>query len=72
MKLARILMSFLLALALQSAHAADNAVPSTLRIGTSASYPPLTFNKDGKLQGVEDGGGQASESKDTVRGAGLG
>jgi len=53
MKLARILMSFLLALALQSAHAADNAVPSTLRIGTSASYPPLTFNKDGKLQGVE-------------------
>ncbi len=53
MKLARILTSFLLALALQSAHAADNAVPSTLRIGTSASYPPLTFNKDGKLQGVE-------------------
>jgi len=53
MKLARILMSFLLVLALQSAHAADNAVPSTLRIGTSASYPPLTFNKDGKLQGVE-------------------
>jgi len=53
MKLARILMSFLLALALQSAHAADNEVPSTLRIGTSASYPPLTFNADGKLQGME-------------------
>jgi polar amino acid transport system substrate-binding protein len=53
MKLARILMSFLLVLSLQIAHSADNAVPSTLRIGTSASYPPLTFNADGKLQGVE-------------------
>lgn len=53
MKLARILTSFLLALSLQIAHSADNAVPSTLRVGTSASYPPLTFNADGKLQGVE-------------------
>ncbi|GMQ88118.1 MAG: transporter substrate-binding domain-containing protein [Gammaproteobacteria bacterium] len=53
MKLARILMSFLLALSLQIAHSADTAVPSTLRIGTSANYPPLTFKADGKLQGVE-------------------
>lgn len=53
MKIARILMSFLLALSVQIAHSADNAVPSTLRVGTSASYPPLTFKVDGKLQGVE-------------------
>jgi len=53
MKLSRILMSFLLALCLQIAHSADTAVPSTLRIGTSASYPPLTFKADGKLQGME-------------------
>ena len=48
----RILVSFLLALSLHIAQA-DNALPSTLRIGTSASYPPLTFNADGKLQGME-------------------
>jgi len=48
----RILVSFLLALSLHIAQA-DNALPSTLRIGTSASYPPLTFKADGKLQGVE-------------------
>ncbi|MFQ5642553.1 MAG: ABC transporter substrate-binding protein, partial [Thiogranum sp.] len=53
MKPARILMSFLLALTMQVSHSADNAVPSTLRIGTSAGYPPLTFNADGKLQGLE-------------------
>jgi len=53
MKLARILGPFLLMLFMQLAHAADNTVPSTLRIGTSASYPPLTFNSEGKLQGME-------------------
>jgi len=59
MKLARILMSFLLALSLQIAQSADTAVPSTLRIGTSASYPPLTFKADGKLQGMEADLGRA-------------
>lgn len=53
MNLARILMSFLLALSVQIVHSADSAVPSTLRIGTSAGYPPLTFKADGKIQGVE-------------------
>jgi len=59
MKPARILMSFLLALCLQTAHSADNTVPSTLRIGTSASYPPLTFKEEGKLQGMEADLGKA-------------
>ncbi|GMQ84106.1 MAG: transporter substrate-binding domain-containing protein [Gammaproteobacteria bacterium] len=59
MKPARILMSFLLALSMQIAHSAGTAVPSTLRIGTSASYPPLTFKADGKLQGVESDLGAA-------------
>ena len=53
MKFRKILMSLLLALMSQLGNAADNAVPSTLRIGTSASYPPLTFKQDGELQGVE-------------------
>jgi polar amino acid transport system substrate-binding protein len=53
MKFGQVLMSLLLALMFQLANAADNAVPSTLRIGTSASYPPLTFKQDGQLQGVE-------------------
>ncbi len=46
-------MTLLLALICQLAQAADSALPSTLRIGTSASYPPLTFRQDGVLQGVE-------------------
>ena len=53
MKSTRILISFLLVLAFQSANAADKPVPSPLRIGTSASYAPLTFKDEGKLQGVE-------------------
>jgi len=53
MKFGHILMSLLLALMFQPANAADNVVPSTLRIGTSAGYPPLTFKQDGELQGVE-------------------
>jgi len=53
MKFGKILMSLLLALMSQLGNAADNAVPSMLRIGTSASYPPLTFKQDGELQGVE-------------------
>jgi len=53
MKFGHILMSLLLALMFQLANAADNVVPSTLRIGTSAGYPPLTFKQDGQLQGVE-------------------
>lgn len=46
-------MSLLLALTFQPSNAADKPIPSTLRIGTSASYPPLTFKQDGQLQGVE-------------------
>jgi len=53
MKFGKVLMSLLLMLLFQPVNAADNALPSTLRIGTSASYPPLTFKKDGQLQGVE-------------------
>ena len=53
MKSGQILMFLLLALTFQAANAADEPVPSTLRIGTSASYPPLTFRQDGELQGVE-------------------
>jgi len=53
MKAGQILISLLLALMFQLVNAADNTLPSTLRIGTSASYPPLTFKQDGTLQGVE-------------------
>ncbi len=53
MTLARILLTLLLTLSTQFAFSTDNTVPSTLRIGTSASYPPLTFKADGKLQGME-------------------
>lgn len=53
MKLARILLTLLLTLSVQVAVSADDTIPSTLRIGTSASYPPLTFKADGKLQGME-------------------
>jgi polar amino acid transport system substrate-binding protein len=53
MKFGQILMSLLLMLMFLPANAADQSVPSTLRIGTSASYPPLTFKQDGELQGVE-------------------
>jgi len=53
MKFGQILMSLLLVLMFQLANGADNTLPSTLRIGTSASYPPLTFRQDGELQGVE-------------------
>lgn len=53
MKFSKILVSLLLTLLLQPVNAADNALPSTLRIGTSAGYPPLSFKQDGRLQGVE-------------------
>ena len=53
MKFTRILMSLLLALAFQCVNAADKPTPSPLRIGTSASYAPLTFRDAGKFQGVE-------------------
>lgn len=53
MKSGFILMSLLLALISQPSSAGDDALPSTLRIGTSAGYPPLTFKQDGKLQGIE-------------------
>lgn len=53
MKFGQILIFLLLALMFQLGNAADNALPSTLRIGTSASYPPLTFKQDGQLQGVD-------------------
>ena len=53
MKFGQILMSLLLALTFQFVNAADQALPSTLRIGTSAGYPPLSFKQDGRLQGVD-------------------
>jgi polar amino acid transport system substrate-binding protein len=53
MKFGKILISLLLALTFQLTYAADVAVPSPLRIGTSADYPPLTFKQDGAIQGME-------------------
>jgi ABC-type amino acid transport substrate-binding protein len=49
----KILLSLLLLLGPQT-HAADNnANDPALRVGTSASYPPLTFHRDGKPAGLE-------------------
>ena len=53
MKLGQILLSLLLALTLQPTFAAGDGVPSPLRIGTTANYPPLTFKQDGAIQGME-------------------
>ena len=53
MKFGQILLSLLLALTFQLTFAADDAVPSPLRIGTTANYPPLTFKQDGAIQGIE-------------------
>ena len=53
MKSCRTLMFFLLVLMCPFANAADNPVPSPLRIGTTATYAPLTFKTDGIFQGVE-------------------
>jgi ABC-type amino acid transport substrate-binding protein len=53
MKLGRSLISLLLALIFQLANAADYVLPATLRIGTSAGYPPLTFKQDDQVKGVE-------------------
>jgi polar amino acid transport system substrate-binding protein len=53
MKPGQILLSLLLMLVCQLTQAADYALPSTLRVGTSASYPPLTFKQDGEIKGVE-------------------
>ena len=33
--------------------AADTGIPKTLRIGSSASYPPLAFMQDGQFAGIE-------------------
>jgi ABC-type amino acid transport substrate-binding protein len=41
------------------ANAADNPVPSPLRIGTASTYARLTFKADGVLQGVEADMGKA-------------
>lgn len=34
-------------------HADSTGLPSTLRIGTTASYPPLAFMQDGRFSGME-------------------
>ena len=46
-------MFFLLMLVCPFANPGDRPVPSPLRIGTSASYAPLTFKVNGTFQGVE-------------------
>jgi len=53
MKCTRLLLSLLLLLSAQFAHAADPGVPPTLRIGTTGAYQPLTFKAGNKLQGME-------------------
>ena len=53
MKCIRLLLSFLLLLSSQFVNAAGPGVPPTLKIGTTASYQPLTFKEAGKLQGME-------------------
>ena len=53
MKCTRLLLSFLLLLSSHIVNAADPGVPPTLRIGTTASYQPLTYKEGGKLQGME-------------------
>ena len=53
MLLRRAFLAFILLIGLQVATASDSALPQTLRIGTSGSYPPLSFHQDGKLAGME-------------------
>lgn len=53
MLLRRALLAFMLLTGLQVAIAADSSLPQTLRIGTSGSYPPLSFKQDGKFAGME-------------------
>jgi ABC-type amino acid transport substrate-binding protein len=53
MLLRRVLLAFMLLTGLQAAVADDSALPETLRIGTSGSYPPLSFKQDGRLTGME-------------------
>jgi polar amino acid transport system substrate-binding protein len=53
MLLRHALLAFMLLTGLQVATAADSGLPQTLRIGTSGSYPPLSFKQDGKLAGME-------------------
>ena len=52
MKLLQSLLSLFLLFTASTALAAD-AVPSPLRIGTSASYAPLTFQENGEFKGIE-------------------
>jgi len=49
----RLLLLPLLLLVPPFLHASDKGLPETLRVGTSAGYPPLTFEKDGQLTGME-------------------
>lgn len=49
----QLLLSLVLLTALQGVRAGDAGLPGTLRVGTSAGYPPLTFKQDGQLQGME-------------------
>ncbi len=53
MLLRRALLAFMLLTGLQATIADDSALPETLRIGTSGSYPPLSFKQDGRLTGME-------------------
>jgi ABC-type amino acid transport substrate-binding protein len=52
MRTGYLLLSLLL-LTTPISYAADNTLPSPLRIGTSGGYPPLTFKQGGKLAGME-------------------
>ncbi len=53
MSIHRIFLAFLLLTGIQTATAADSGSLKTLRVGTSANYPPLTFRQDDKLVGME-------------------
>ncbi len=52
MKFGTSLLSLLLLFS-QPLFAADDPTGSSLRVGTSAGYPPLTFKQDGKYTGME-------------------
>ncbi len=67
MLLRRALLAFLLLTGLQVATAADYSLPETLRIGTSGSYPPLTFKEDGQLTGMEIALAEAVSAKLKVK-----
>lgn len=53
MKNGRLLLSLLFLCLAPSVSTADDGSASTLRIGTSGEYAPLTFRQDGQLAGLE-------------------